>query len=89
MEVVYYWYHHMMNSRTRKEIQRCIDSKDFKGFMKWRGRLNRANRDCPFDIEYLPDTALAYSGDDDGVELIDILNQENFSKITFSESECG
>lgn len=89
MGVCYYWYHHMMDEENRKAIQRCIDNKDFEGFMMWRRCLSEYEKNFPFDMVFLPPTALAYEDEDSEPELIYILEKENFMKITFSESECG
>lgn len=89
MEVCYFWYHHMMDDKSRESIQRCLDDKDFSGFMRWRKRLSRYEKDSPFDMVFLPSTALMFEDDDSEPEEICILDKENFMKITFSESECG
>lgn len=89
MEVVYYWYHHMMDEKNRKSIQKCIDRKNFRTFMKWYQRLNGSGGKRKFDIVYLPDTAFVYSDDSSEPDEICILERENFMKITYAESECG
>lgn len=96
-EVNYYWHHHMMSEKDRKTIQQALDNHDFITFIKYykiynskgiqQGRFYKdINCFCP--VVYLPDEA-SYKNEKGDLEFIDILDRDNFNKITFSESECG
>lgn len=81
IQIVYYWFHHMMPYDMQKEIQRVIDEADYKAFKSWSEKLNRP------DICYLPDTAYVYCGDDYIGELP--MGPQALYEITHSECECG
>lgn len=82
-EVIYYWYHHMINSDIRDDIQNIIGNHDYKNFMVYYRTLN--SDECTF----LPD--YAYISNDDGSfsEINITVGLDAFSKITYSECECG
>lgn len=82
-EVIYYWYHHMIDSDVINDIQDTIDSHDYEKFMAYYNYLN--SNECTF----LPDYAYIFV-DDDYFSKINIIDSpEIFSKITYSECECG
>lgn len=81
IQIVYYWYHHMMPSNVRDAIQRTIDEHDYALFKSWCSKLNRP------DICYLPDVAYVYCGEDFIGELP--MGPQTLYEITFSECECG
>jgi len=97
IEINYYWYHHGMPSIDKEKIQKAIDEKDFDTFINFYKKYNSEgikkgifikdlNSFCP--IVYLPDTA-TWVAKDNVVHWLDILNKDNFNRITFSENECG
>ena len=81
IQIVYYWYHHMMPSASLNAIRRTIDENDYALFKRWYSKLNSP------DICYLPDEVYVYCGED----FIGALPmcEQTFSLITFSECECG
>ena len=81
IEVIYYWYHHMMPYEAREDIQHTIDEHDWSAFKKFYNQLNSAN------ICYLPDKVYAYC-DDDFIGHLP-MGEQAFSLITYSECECG
>lgn len=97
VEVTYYWYHHMMNDKDRKTIQKAIDEHDFETFIKYykhynsegikHGYIDNDEFNAFFPIVYLPNEASFIV--DNEWHWINILHKDNFNRITFSESECG
>lgn len=81
IQIVYYWYHHMLPSNVRDAIQRTIDDADYALFKSWSKKLNRP------EICYLPDTAYVYCGDDFIGELP--MGPQTLYEITYCECECG
>lgn len=81
IQIVYYWYHHMLPSDERNAIQRSIDEHDYALFKAWRTKLNSSAM-C-----YLPDEVYVYSGDDFIGSIP--MGEQAFSLITYSECECG
>ena len=82
VEIVYYWYHHMIDNDIREAIQRTINEHDFNSFMLYYDGLNDD------DICFLPPTASIYSNDK-YVGEIALQDSDVFSMITYSECECG
>ena len=98
MKYVYYWYHHMIDSEEREEIQKTLNNKDFNAFIKCYKKYNsRGLFEGKFYEEfnsfipliYLPDTITVFDDKDKILDCISILDKSNFEKITFSECECG
>lgn len=81
IQIVYYWYHHMLPSDERNAIQRSIDEHDYALFKAWRTKLNSSVM-C-----YLPDEVYVYCGDDFIGSIP--MGEQAFSLITYSECECG
>lgn len=81
ISIVYYWYHHMMPSDIRDEIERVIEEADYTAFKEWSKKLNRP------EICYLPDAAYVYCGDDFIGELP--MDPQTLYEITYCECECG
>ena len=82
VEIVYYWYHHMMSDNLRDKIQYVIDNHLFGEFIEYRNLLN------DHDISYLPSTATIYC-DGEIIGHMPICDTVPFSMITYSECECG
>ena len=81
VEVIYYWYHHMIDKSIRDEIQTAIDNHDYKTFDKY--FENDRYAWC------LP-TSAHICTDKDSIGTVMICgNQEMFNLITYSECECG
>lgn len=105
MKCNYYWYHHMaMSGEEMKEINKVIEEHNFEEFLKYYKKYNSLGlKDgfiddthefskkrvfCP--IIFFPDYAFMYREDEEDSDVeIDILDEENFYKITHSECECG
>lgn len=83
VDVVYYWYHHMMSYEKMKKIQKAIDNHDFETFEKYEEEYE----DC--GITYFPSNAIIYKGDESIGSVRVIWDKDTFSLINFSESECG
>lgn len=81
--LVYYWYHHMIDSNVRKDIQSAIDNNDYEKFMNYYESLNTTA--CTF----LPNEAYLYYGNDCIGEIDITCNEKLLSFITYSECECG
>lgn len=97
-QITYYWYHHMMPIKDKEDIQRCIDTRDYFGFLEWYKKYNTKGLqeakyneefECLCPIIYLPDTAVGWNPDLNCFKNISILEKKNFMKIAVSESECG
>jgi len=99
-EINYYWYHHMMPNKETEKISKSIKEHDFNKFIefykKWNsygianGKIINIDGDilfCP--IIYLPSEASFLNETTNKIEYIDILNKDNFNKITYEECECG
>ena len=97
-EYIYYWYHHMMPEKERKEIQTTLDNKDYFGFIElykeysikaiqYGKYYEEFSTWCP--MIFLPDTISVYDSNTETFEYISVLEKENFEKITYSECECG
>ena len=81
VEVVYYWYHHMIDKTMRDDIQKAIDTHDYETFMKY------ADKDV--HCEFLPVSASIYSNGEFIGNVAICQSKEAFSLITHSECECG
>lgn len=98
VELTYYWYHHMMPSKDRKAIQKAIDSHDFETFISFYkkynsqgikdGYIEKNEFNSFIPIIYLPDQASFISNNNE-VLFLNILEIDNFNRISYSESECG
>ena len=97
-EYIYYWYHHMMPEKERKEIQTTLDNKDYFRFIElykeysikaiqYGKYYEEFSTWCP--MIFLPDTISVYDSNTETFEYISVLEKENFEKITYSECECG
>lgn len=99
-EINYYWYYHMMPDDERNKISKSIKEHDFNKFIefyrKWnsygiiKGKIINMDGDiffCP--LVYLPDQASFLNEETDKIEYINILDKNNFDKITYEECECG
>lgn len=83
VEVVYYWYHHLMPKEDAKQIQIAIDNHDFETFDKYYEKYEVSN------MVFFPSEAVIYK-DDDMVGTVRVLYDSNmFNLICASESECG
>ena len=81
IQIVYYWYHHMLPSDERNAIQRSTDEHDYELFKFWKYQLDKLETCC------LPDEVYVYSGDDFIGSIP--MGEQAFSLITYSECECG
>lgn len=81
VEVVYYWYHHMIDKKIRDNIQKAIDTRDYEAFMKY------ADEDVR--CEFLPVSASIYSNGEFIGNVAICQSKEAFGLITHSECECG
>ena len=96
-EYIYYWYHHMMPSEERKEIEKVLNEKDYFKFVDIYKKysiesINNGFYDeefcCWSPMIFLPTQISVWDGDEhEGY--VSILEKENFEKITFYECECG
>ena len=89
MQVFYQWYDHLLRvtddgKKIIQEVEKSIETHDFKKFMELRDYLNSLYEDMIF----LPNQATVYENDDEGLD-IDITIEENFNKITENGYECG
>lgn len=83
IQIVYYWYHHMLPSDKRNSIQRSIYEHDYELFKRWKYQLNSPNP----NMCYLPDEVYVYCGNDCIGSIP--MGEQAFSLITYSECECG
>lgn len=81
VEVVYYWYHHMMPDYMIYEVQKALDNADYDTFTFWQERLNHP------DVCYLPDYACVFCEDDYIGKLF--ITPVTMNLLTYSECECG
>ena len=94
----YYWYHHMaMTPNDIKEVKESIENKNYFKFIElYKLYTLKAIQYGKFNEEFnswipmifLPDTISVWDGDN-FIEYLNILNKDNFEKITFNECECG
>ena len=98
MNVDYHWYHHAMPNKDRENIQRCIDTLNYFDFLEYYKKYNAKGLqeakyneefECLCPIVYLPKYAIEWDPALKIYKNINILERENFMKITFSECECG
>lgn len=100
-ELNYYWYHHMMPTEEREYITEVINKHNFLEFVrlfkKWNavglveGKLYRDEPNEPisfFPMWFLPQEAY-YENENGELQSVNILNEKDFSRITFNECECG
>ena len=81
VEIVYHWYHHMIDKEIVDDIQNAIDTHDYETFMKY------ANKDVRF--EFFPIDASIYANGKFVGNIAIFAEKEVFSLITYSECECG
>ena len=93
----YYWYHHMIPVEEQNRISAIIQNKDYFKFIElYKLYTLKAIQYGKFNEEFnswipmifLPDTISVWDGDN-FIEYLNILNKDNFEKITFNECECG
>lgn len=81
VEIVYYWYHHMIQNDMRRDIQDALDVGDYDLFVFYQQILNKP------DICYLPDYASVYC---DGNYIGKVwITPLTINLLTHSECECG
>lgn len=96
-EITYNWYYHGMIDSDKRKIEKAIKDKDFETFIFFYKKYNSMGIQygqiykefdafCP--IVYFPNTAYVWENNEIKEE-INILERENFNKITFSEYEHG
>lgn len=83
VDVVYYWYDHLMPDEKRKKIQKAINNHDFKTFKKYEEEYEGCG------MTYFPSSAFIYKGDEAIGSVCVVWSEDTFSLINFSESECG
>ena len=85
-EIIYYWWDHLILRNTGEAdiVEKAIKEHDFDTFMRIKKEYDR--NECGWC--FFPDFAIVYDGSNRTGE-IDITIPENFSKITYSEYECG
>ena len=94
-DYVYYWYHHGIPYEEVEKIQECIDNHDFNTFIKFYKKYSIKAIECGKFNEWIPmiflpnDIAVFNKNNDEIIEYIDVLNKDNFNKITYSEYENG
>lgn len=97
-EYVYYWYHHMMPDKDRKEIERVLEEKDFDKFVELYKKYSvlaiehgyyDEELETWFPMAFLPSTITYF--DDITEEMGDeyILSKPAFMKMSYAECECG
>lgn len=86
--ILYYWYHHGMPELMQQGIQKALDEKNYAEFLFYYTVLNNAFDDDGYSLVFLPDTADVFDGDN-LVSTINILDYNNFMKITGSDCEHG
>lgn len=82
IDVVYYWYHHMLPDSLRDGIQFVIENGLYADFIELCDALNTD------EICYLPKEASIYV-DGTYIGTLLIFNGISFRMITYSEYECG
>lgn len=93
----YYWYHHMMPNDERKKIENALNDKDYFAFLelykkysiqaiKYGSYYKEFNSWIP--MTFLPNQISVWDGED-FIEYLNILDKDNFDKITHHECECG
>ena len=96
-EYIYYWYHHMMSNKERKEIEKIFKDKDYFAFIEKYKEYSIKSIKCGKYYEefeswipmiYFPDTIDIVEGDI-LIEKESILDRNSFKKITCVECECG
>ena len=98
MEYIYFWCHHMMPEKERKEISEIIRNKDYERFVKLyqkytisailEGSFNEEFQTW-YPMIYLPEEITVFNEKDEIVDTLNILCKDNFMKITYEECECG
>lgn len=95
----YYWYHHYMPIKDKKEIEKALEKKDFNKFIELYKFYNiKAIQEGYYNKElstwfaniYLPSEIIVYdsiTGDYEPSEYI--LSKSAFMKITEIECGCG
>ena len=98
-EYIYHWYHHMMPDNERQKIQMALDNKDYFTFIKLYqeygiksfqyGKYYEEFQSW-IPMTYLPSQIWVVENEDyEHSTYVNILDKENFEKITFHECECG
>lgn len=82
LEIVYYWYHHMIQDSLRDVISFVINNGLYTDFIELYNTLNTD------EICYLPSEAYIYA-DGDCIGILPLDDSTAFNMITYSECECG
>lgn len=83
--ISYYWYDHCILRTTGEAniVQKAIEEHNYDSFMKIYNKYKDKT------ILYFPETATIYDDEDNFIGTINILNEQNFKLIDYSEYECG
>ena len=83
-QLTYYWYHHMIPNELRECISKIINKHDFYSFVFLKNLLERNDLVC-----YLPEHAYVAVDGIEEYQQVNIMNEEDFSRIYYEECECG
>lgn len=91
LKVNYYWFHHMYVSLAEQDkIDKVIQTHNYDGFMQFYMWYQMNPLNNPNKLTFFPQTACVFDEDTgEPVEEINILLEENFNRIDYSECECG
>lgn len=90
VNLMYYWYHHMIDRDVVNQMNRAVKDKDFDKFIELRKKYNGLPDTEGEPLTFLPDYADVVTEDDyDYIGRVDVTVKSNFNKITDSDYECG
>lgn len=96
-QYIYYWYHHMMPVEERERIEKILQEKDYFAFIDvYKEYSIKAIEYGQYDEElhtwipviFLPENIIVWDNEEI-VDSLNVLDKENFEKITYAECECG